>query len=136
MENRTIMALGILALTVSGVGLTVGYSLWSISHVTTGHVTVNAPPEPTPTGDFTVPVDITFPTIEPGQSTTQTVTVQSTLSQDVTLTATGGAGAVTVTAPATTLPAGGSVTITLTLTADVATAPDNYTLPIQFTVTE
>lgn len=135
MQSKTILALTILALTIGAAGLTIGYSLWSISHTTTGHVTINTPPDPNPEGDFTVPLDITFPNVEAGTSTTVTVSVTSTLNEEVTLTAVGGAGEVTVTSETITLPAGGSADITLTLNA-APSASGGYTIPITFTVTE
>jgi hypothetical protein len=131
MENKNLLTLAIIALTISATGLTYGYAVWSLSHTTTGHVTVTT----TPSGDFEVPTSITFPDTTPGGTATVTVVVTSTLDKTVTLNAVGGAGNVTVTSDTVTLPAEGTAILTLTIHASDE-ADGGYTIPIQFTVTE
>jgi hypothetical protein len=133
-NKAALMALGILMLTISGVGIL--YAQWSLSHITTGHITITEPPEPDPTGNFTIPTNITFPSADPGETSTTTVTVTSTLNEDVTITAAGGAGDITITMPPTTLHAGESIDVTLTAHVSPAADPGQYTPPIQFTVTQ
>jgi hypothetical protein len=136
MENRTILTLAILALTISGAGTLYAYSQWSLSHITTGHVTVT-PHETTPTGNFTIPVDIYFPDTEQGTSTTLVVHVTSQLNVDATLNAaaTDNINGLTVTGSPETLPAGASVDITLTLTAEEDATLGSQPIPVTFTVT-
>jgi len=135
LDKKIVMSFAVLMVTLSGIGLVYGIQ-FSLSHITTGHVTITAPPPPATSGNFTVPATFTFPDTLRGGSSTHIIHVTSTINADVTLTATGGIGSVLVTGGPVTLPANGSVDITLTLTADADATLGSQPLPVTFTVTE
>jgi hypothetical protein len=134
MNKTALLVLGVIMLTVSGVGLL--YASFTMSHITTGHVTITSPPPPTPSGNFTIPADFTFPSIQQGQSTTHVIHVTSQLNVPVTVTAHGtGIDGLTVTGGPVSLSAGGSCDVTLNLSASGSATIGSLDVPVTFTVT-
>ena len=138
MNKTALLALGVIMLTVSAVGVLA--SSYIQSHTIISHLTVPTP-EITASGDFTV-TDFTF-IPSSGTQSAKTITINSNINVPTTLTIAIEAGhpelegfSVSLSTPVT-IPAGTQATqVTIYLTIPQGTSPGTYDIPIVITVTQ